>query len=227
MAAMAAPTASSGARLSVGVGIGTGPAFDGNIQPSDGFIWTVIGDTVNLAARLQGHDARARRGGGHRRHHLSPRRPGDVRGVRAPCGSGHSRPLAARDRACLAAVTVRITPGSPTPSTPATCRRTHTAAAHLGRPSACFVRPAAGARPRLPWRPWGAKVNHRNGEQRLSPTLARLRWRGGVLWFGQLARRGAKCDDFDRFSGRSEASRTGKRRGRDSNPRWSVSPTHA
>ena len=39
--------------LSVGVGIGTGPAFVGDIQSSDRFIWTVIGDTVNLAARLQ------------------------------------------------------------------------------------------------------------------------------------------------------------------------------
>jgi class 3 adenylate cyclase len=35
------------------VGIGTGPAFVGNIQSFDRFIWTVIGDTVNLAARLQ------------------------------------------------------------------------------------------------------------------------------------------------------------------------------
>ena len=39
--------------LSVGVGISTGPAFVGNIQSSDRFIWTVIGDTVNVAARLQ------------------------------------------------------------------------------------------------------------------------------------------------------------------------------
>jgi adenylate cyclase len=39
--------------LSVGVGIATGPAFVGNIQSSDRFIWTVIGNTVNLAARLQ------------------------------------------------------------------------------------------------------------------------------------------------------------------------------
>ena len=39
--------------LSVGVGIGTGPASVSNIQSSDRFIWTVIGDTVNLAARLQ------------------------------------------------------------------------------------------------------------------------------------------------------------------------------
>jgi class 3 adenylate cyclase len=53
MAALPAPAWSGGARLSVGVGIGTGPAFVGNIQSSDRFIWTVIGDTVNLAARLQ------------------------------------------------------------------------------------------------------------------------------------------------------------------------------
>ena len=39
--------------LSVGVGISTGPAFVGNIQSSDRLIWTVIGDTVNRAARLQ------------------------------------------------------------------------------------------------------------------------------------------------------------------------------
>ena len=37
----------------MGVGIGTGPAFVGNIQSSDRLIWTVIGDTVNRAARLQ------------------------------------------------------------------------------------------------------------------------------------------------------------------------------
>ena len=37
----------------MGVGIGTGRAFVGNIQSSDRFIWTVIGNTVNLAARLQ------------------------------------------------------------------------------------------------------------------------------------------------------------------------------
>lgn len=47
------PTKMPAAGLSVGVGIGTGPAFVGNIQSSDRFIWTVIGDTVNLAARLQ------------------------------------------------------------------------------------------------------------------------------------------------------------------------------
>jgi adenylate cyclase len=52
MAALPAPAASS-QPISVGVGISTGPAFVGNIQSSDRFIWTVIGDTVNLAARLQ------------------------------------------------------------------------------------------------------------------------------------------------------------------------------
>jgi hypothetical protein len=57
------------------VGIGTGPAFVGNIQSSDRFIWTVIGDTVNLARPPAEHDARARCGRRHRRHHLSPRRP--------------------------------------------------------------------------------------------------------------------------------------------------------
>jgi class 3 adenylate cyclase len=53
MAELPAPAASPRAMLSVGVGIGTGPAFVGNIQSSDRFIWTVIGNTVNLAARLQ------------------------------------------------------------------------------------------------------------------------------------------------------------------------------
>jgi adenylate cyclase len=59
VAARSEPTASGrpkqtpAAGLSVGVGIGTGPAFVGNIQSSDRVIWTVIGDTVNLAARLQ------------------------------------------------------------------------------------------------------------------------------------------------------------------------------
>jgi class 3 adenylate cyclase len=39
--------------LSVGVGIATGPAFVGNIQAVDRMIWTAIGNTTNLAARLQ------------------------------------------------------------------------------------------------------------------------------------------------------------------------------
>jgi adenylate cyclase len=39
--------------LSVGVGIATGAAFVGNIQAVDRMIWTAIGNTTNLAARLQ------------------------------------------------------------------------------------------------------------------------------------------------------------------------------
>lgn len=43
-----------GVRLGVGVGIATGPAFVGNIQSADRLIWGAIGNTTNLAARLQG-----------------------------------------------------------------------------------------------------------------------------------------------------------------------------
>jgi class 3 adenylate cyclase len=39
--------------LSVGVGIATGPAFVGNIRAVDRLIWSAIGNTTNLAARLQ------------------------------------------------------------------------------------------------------------------------------------------------------------------------------
>ena len=39
--------------LDVGVGIATGKAFVGNIQSIDRLIWSAIGDTSNLAARLQ------------------------------------------------------------------------------------------------------------------------------------------------------------------------------
>ncbi len=42
------------AKLSVGVGIATGNAFVGNIQAVDRMIWSAIGNTTNLAARLQG-----------------------------------------------------------------------------------------------------------------------------------------------------------------------------
>ena len=38
----------------MGVGIATGKAFVGNIQSIDRLIWSAIGDTSNLAARLQG-----------------------------------------------------------------------------------------------------------------------------------------------------------------------------
>jgi len=43
----------TGRRLSVGVGIATGPAYVGNIQAVDRLIWSAIGNTTNLAARLQ------------------------------------------------------------------------------------------------------------------------------------------------------------------------------
>ncbi len=43
-----------GETLSVGVGIATGKAFVGNIQAVDRMIWSAIGNTTNLAARLQG-----------------------------------------------------------------------------------------------------------------------------------------------------------------------------
>jgi class 3 adenylate cyclase len=39
--------------LQVGVGVATGPAFVGSISTSDRLIYTAIGDTVNLASRLQ------------------------------------------------------------------------------------------------------------------------------------------------------------------------------
>jgi adenylate cyclase len=41
------------ANLNVGVGIATGEAFVRNIQAVDRLIWSAIGNTTNLAARLQ------------------------------------------------------------------------------------------------------------------------------------------------------------------------------
>jgi class 3 adenylate cyclase len=43
----------SGRPLSIGVGIATGPAFVGDIEAADRRIWTAVGNTINLAARLQ------------------------------------------------------------------------------------------------------------------------------------------------------------------------------
>jgi class 3 adenylate cyclase len=40
--------------ISVGVGVATGSAFVGSIQAVDRMIWTALGNTTNLAARLQG-----------------------------------------------------------------------------------------------------------------------------------------------------------------------------
>ena len=42
-----------GEPLSVGIGIATGEAFVGNIRAADRMIWSAIGNTTNLAARLQ------------------------------------------------------------------------------------------------------------------------------------------------------------------------------
>jgi class 3 adenylate cyclase len=39
--------------ITVGVGIATGPAYIGNVHSVDRLIWTAIGNTTNLAARLQ------------------------------------------------------------------------------------------------------------------------------------------------------------------------------
>ena len=40
--------------LSVGIGVATGVAFVGSVQAADRRIWTALGNTTNLAARLQG-----------------------------------------------------------------------------------------------------------------------------------------------------------------------------
>ncbi len=43
---------SADAAIQVGIGIATGPAYVGNVRSVDRFIWTAIGNTTNLAARL-------------------------------------------------------------------------------------------------------------------------------------------------------------------------------
>jgi class 3 adenylate cyclase len=42
-----------GRPLTVGIGVASGPDFVGNIQAADRLIWSAIGNTTNLAARLQ------------------------------------------------------------------------------------------------------------------------------------------------------------------------------
>ncbi|MGH7786170.1 MAG: adenylate/guanylate cyclase domain-containing protein, partial [Candidatus Binatia bacterium] len=42
------------APIAVGVGIASGEAFVGNIRTSDRFVYTAVGDVVNLASRIQG-----------------------------------------------------------------------------------------------------------------------------------------------------------------------------
>ena len=43
-----------GTPIAVGVGVATGKAFVGNIRTSDRFVYTAVGDVVNLASRIQG-----------------------------------------------------------------------------------------------------------------------------------------------------------------------------
>ncbi len=45
--------AGAGQHIEVGVGIATGPAYVGPIRAVDRLIWSAIGNTTNLAARLQ------------------------------------------------------------------------------------------------------------------------------------------------------------------------------
>jgi class 3 adenylate cyclase len=49
----AVPRLEVGTALSVGVGIATGPAYVGDIRSADRWIWGALGNTTNLAARLQ------------------------------------------------------------------------------------------------------------------------------------------------------------------------------
>jgi class 3 adenylate cyclase len=51
--AVAALPVDGGGGLEVGVGVATGEAFVGNIQAADRLIWSAVGNTTNLAARLQ------------------------------------------------------------------------------------------------------------------------------------------------------------------------------
>ena len=46
-------TLSVGVGVGVGVGVATGRAFVGNVQAVDRLIWTALGNTTNLASRLQ------------------------------------------------------------------------------------------------------------------------------------------------------------------------------
>jgi class 3 adenylate cyclase len=51
---LALGAAEGDAPIAVGVGIASGPAFVGNIRTSDRFVYTAVGDVVNLASRIQG-----------------------------------------------------------------------------------------------------------------------------------------------------------------------------
>ena len=47
------PLENEGTRLSVGVGVASGPAFVGSVRAIDRNIWSALGNTTNLAARLE------------------------------------------------------------------------------------------------------------------------------------------------------------------------------
>jgi class 3 adenylate cyclase len=49
----ALPVEAEGSGLEVGVGVATGEAYVGNIRAADRMIWSAVGNTTNLAARLQ------------------------------------------------------------------------------------------------------------------------------------------------------------------------------
>jgi class 3 adenylate cyclase len=51
---LALDPADADAPIAVGVGIASGRAFVGNIRTSDRFVYTAVGDVVNLASRIQG-----------------------------------------------------------------------------------------------------------------------------------------------------------------------------
>ena len=48
------PGSTEAGKILVGVGIATGAAFVGSIRSVDRLIWSALGNTTNLAARLQG-----------------------------------------------------------------------------------------------------------------------------------------------------------------------------
>ncbi|HVM98023.1 MAG TPA: adenylate/guanylate cyclase domain-containing protein [Candidatus Acidoferrales bacterium] len=50
---IAAAVSAMQAGISIGVGIASGPVYVGNVRSADRLIWTAIGNTTNLAARLQ------------------------------------------------------------------------------------------------------------------------------------------------------------------------------
>jgi adenylate cyclase len=51
---LALGSAAGKAPIGVGVGIASGRVFVGNIRTSDRFVYTAVGDVVNLASRIQG-----------------------------------------------------------------------------------------------------------------------------------------------------------------------------